>query len=89
MRAESHEHADLVVRASITIQIPLNTPLERSSRHVRVPVDRNTACCVLLQPHDTDFEDALSEVVPATELTGPDPLDEITATSKKTFAPSG
>jgi len=82
MQTESHEHAALVLRARTSISWPEDTAVSVSRNRVKTPVDRNTPCMVVIEPHDSEFGTLLKAagISPATTELSSDPLDEFPLT---------
>lgn len=78
MQTETHEHATLVLRARTSIVWPEDTPVSVSRNRVKTPIDRNTPCTVIIEPHDSEFGTLLKAAGIAPNLTelSSDPLDE-------------
>lgn len=68
MQTETHEHATLVLRARTSITWSSDTPISVSRNRVRVPIDRNAPCVVIVEPHDSEFGDLLRNAGIAPEV---------------------
>lgn len=62
MRLEGHPHYSSVSQAKITITWESTTPIRRTARNVRIPLDPAALCTLTIAPYDSEFTEALAAV---------------------------
>jgi hypothetical protein len=61
MRLQGHEGYSAVSQARLTIAFDSATPIRKSRRGVRIPMDVNVPVTLIISPSDSEFADILAQ----------------------------